>query len=222
MTPRDEDEPVFFDLNYVTITRDPRSQLVLAIGGDSRAAGILQTAGGFHSAPGAARDYHRLPHHLPGEEQRHGATAAAHALLLAGYSVHLDPALNTLATPDGDRQAAHRYLAGLESRARAAETDRDVAVLLAEIAAPEEGVLPQLVQSLISTWATWGERLRDAGLDDEPAVQLMKTTSSLSNHEQRITLIRDQAARRAPPATATPGPAVAPRATSSVPSARRR
>lgn len=142
MTPRDEDEPVFFDLNYVTATRDPRTQLVLAIGGDPRAAGILQTAGGFHSVSGAARDYHRLPHHLPGEEQRHGATAAAHALLLAGYGVHLDPSLNTLATPDGDRQAARRHLNGLESRARASETDRDVAVLLTEIAAPEEGVLP--------------------------------------------------------------------------------
>ncbi|MFE1836499.1 hypothetical protein [Streptomyces sviceus] len=56
MTPRDEDEPVFFDLNYVAITHDPRSQLVLAIGGDLRAAGILQTTGGFHSAPGAARE----------------------------------------------------------------------------------------------------------------------------------------------------------------------
>ncbi|MBA2950255.1 hypothetical protein [Streptomyces himalayensis] len=222
MTPRDEDEPVFYDLNYVTITRDPRTQLVLAIGGDPRAAGILQTVGGFHSAPGAAREYHRLPHHLPVEEQRHGATAAAHALLLAGYSVHLDPTLNTLATPDGDRQAARRYLDGLESRARAAETDRDVAVLLAEITAPEEGVLPQLVRSLISTWATWGERRREAGLDEEPADQLMETTSSLSNHARRITLIRDQAARRTPAHRAPSGPAAAPPSASPAPSARRR
>ncbi|MET8709601.1 hypothetical protein ACFXOL_06845 [Streptomyces californicus] len=95
MTHRD-DEPTFFALDYVTITRDPRTQLVVAIGGDARAAGILQTAGGFYSAPVAGRDYHRLPHHPPVEHQRHGATAAAHALLLAAYSVHLDPALNTL------------------------------------------------------------------------------------------------------------------------------
>ncbi|MCX5417912.1 hypothetical protein [Streptomyces sp. NBC_00059] len=45
---------------------------------------------------------------MPVEHQRHGATAAAHALLLAGYSVRLDPSLNTLAAPDGDRQAARR------------------------------------------------------------------------------------------------------------------
>lgn len=56
MTRRD-DEPTFFALDYVTITRDPRTQLVVAIGGDPRAAGILQTAGGFHSAPSAGCDY---------------------------------------------------------------------------------------------------------------------------------------------------------------------
>ncbi|MCX5417681.1 hypothetical protein [Streptomyces sp. NBC_00059] len=55
MTRRD-DEPTFFALDYVTITRDPRTQLVVAIGGDPRAAGFLQTAGGFHSAPRAGRD----------------------------------------------------------------------------------------------------------------------------------------------------------------------
>ncbi|MFD9069090.1 hypothetical protein [Streptomyces lasiicapitis] len=222
MTPLYEDEPVFYDLNYVTITRDPRTRLVVAIGGDPRAAGILQTAGGFHAASGAAHDYHRLPHHLPVEEQRHGASAGAHALLLAGYSVHLDPALNTLATPDGDRQAARRYLDRLAERGRAAETDRDVAALLAEIAAPDEGLLPQLVQSLISTWATWGERRREAGLDEDPAEQLMETTSRLSDHARRITRIRDHAARRPLPAGAAPGPAVTPPAPSSAPPARRR
>ncbi|MFD9224872.1 hypothetical protein ACFWDI_33850 [Streptomyces sp. NPDC060064] len=206
MTPRGEDELVSFDLNYVTITRAPHP-----VGPRHRrrprAAGIVQTAGGFHSASGAARNYHRLPHHLPAEEQRHGATAAAHALLLAGYSVQLAPSPNTLTAPDGDRQAARRYLAQLESRARAAETDRDVAALLTEIAAPEEGVLAQAVRSLISTWATWGKRRREAGLDEEPAEQLMESTSSLSNHTRRITLIRDQAA---------------PHTTSSAPSTRRR
>ncbi|KMS74101.1 hypothetical protein ACM01_15895 [Streptomyces viridochromogenes] len=222
MTFRDEDEPTFFVLDYITITRDPRTQLVVAIGGDHRAAGILQTAGGFHSAPGMHHDYHRLPHDLPVEEQRHGATAAAHALLLAGYSVHLDPALNTLTTPDGDRQAAHRYLERLAERARAAETDRDVAVILAEVAAPDVGLLPRLVQSLISTWATWGERRREAGLEEGPAEQLMETTSSLSDHARQITQIRNQAARTAPPATAAPGPALSPPTISSAPSARRR
>ncbi|MFC8644481.1 hypothetical protein ACWGNY_20145 [[Kitasatospora] papulosa] len=56
MTRRD-DEPTFFALDYVAITRDPRTQLVVAIGGDPRAAGVLQTAGGFHSAQSAGCDY---------------------------------------------------------------------------------------------------------------------------------------------------------------------
>ncbi|MGW3009594.1 hypothetical protein ACWC9R_12260 [Streptomyces sp. NPDC001219] len=84
-----EEEPRFFVLEYVTITRDPRTQLVVAIGGDERAAGILQTTGGFISAPGPRGPYHRQPHSLPVDQQRAGATAAAHALLLAGVSVHL-------------------------------------------------------------------------------------------------------------------------------------
>ncbi|MEU0305362.1 hypothetical protein [Streptomyces cyaneofuscatus] len=220
MTHRDN-EPTFFALDYVTITRDPRTQLVVAIGGDAGAAGILQTVGGFRSAPVAGRDYHRLPHHMPVEHQRHGATAAAHALLLAGYSVHLDPSLNTLTAPDGDRQAARRYLDGLAERARAAETDQDVAAVLSEIVAPEEGLLPQLVKSLITTWATWGERRREAGLDEEPVDQLMEATSSLSKQARRITQIRNQATRHTSPAAA-PEKAVPPPAPSAAPSARRR
>ncbi|MFF3460302.1 hypothetical protein ACFYXH_39670 [Streptomyces sp. NPDC002730] len=118
----------------------PRTQLVLAIGG-----GHPADRRRLPLRPG--RRSQLPPSAAPVEEQRHGATAAAHALLLAGYSVHLDPSPNTLTAPDGDRQAARRYLAQLESRARAAETDRDVAALLTEIAAPEEGVLPQAVRS---------------------------------------------------------------------------
>ncbi|MFD5443771.1 MULTISPECIES: hypothetical protein [Streptomyces] len=158
---------------------------------------------------------------MPVGHQRHGTTAAAHALLLAGYSAYLAPSLNTLAAPDGDRQAARRYLDRLAERARAAETEQDVATVLAEIAAPEEGLLPQLVQSLISAWAMWGERRREADLDEGPADQLMEITSSLSNHVWRIKQIRNQAARYTPPAAA-PEKAVPPPAPSAAPSARRR
>jgi hypothetical protein len=222
MTRRSDDEPRFFVLDYVTITRDPRTQLVVAIGGGDRAAGILQTVGGFHADPGVNRDFHRLPHDMPVEDQRHSATATAHALLLAGHGVHLDPSLNILTAPDGDRQAARRYLDRLAQRARAAETDRDVTAVLAEIAAPAEGLLSQMVQSLISTWATWGERLREAGLEEGPAEQLMEVTSSLSHLARRIAKIRDEAARQTPPTATPPRPAVSPPPLSSAPSARRR
>ncbi|MCX4393324.1 hypothetical protein [Streptomyces sp. NBC_01767] len=78
-----------------------------------------------------------------------------------------------------------------------------------------------MVQSLISTWATWGERRREAGLDEGPADQLMEITSSLSNRARRITQIRNQADRHTPPAAA-PGKTVPPPAPSAAPSARRR
>ncbi|MEU2776499.1 hypothetical protein ABZ646_27140 [Streptomyces sp. NPDC007162] len=132
-------EPDFWVLEYVTITRDPRTGLVVAVDGTEQAADILQRTGGFLSAPGPRGDYHRLPHGLPVEQQRLKATAASHALLAAGHSVYLDPALNMLVVPDGEREAALRYLAGLAERAATATTGSEVAEVLTEIAAPRPG-----------------------------------------------------------------------------------
>ncbi|MEU2874219.1 hypothetical protein ABZ769_34350 [Streptomyces olivoreticuli] len=217
-----EEEPRFSVLDYITISRDPRTQLVVAIGGGDRAAGILQTSGGFVCAPGPRGPYHRQPHTLPGEEQRQGATAAAHALLLAGFSVHLDPSLNTLGTPGGDRQAAHRHLDQLAERARQAADDRGVAAVLSEIAAPDDGLLPRLVQTLIATWAPWKRRLEEAGADPALAQRLMNTTSSLSNHSWQIQQIRNQATTASPTATTTPTQAIAPPTPDPSPSPRKR
>ncbi|MEV0470689.1 hypothetical protein [Streptomyces prunicolor] len=91
-------EPDFAVWEYITITKDSRTGLVIALGGTREAASILQR-NGFLDAPGPQSEYHRLPHGLPVEEERHKDTAASHALLGAGYSVHLDPALNTSARP---------------------------------------------------------------------------------------------------------------------------
>ncbi|WP_447035857.1 hypothetical protein [Streptomyces sp. DSM 118878] len=135
-------EPDFWVLEYVTITKDPRTGLILAIGGTEKAADILQRTGGFLFAPGPRGDYHRLPHGLPIEQQRLKATGASHALLAAGHSVHLDPALNMLATPDGERDAALRYLTQLAERASAAQTSSAVAEALTEVAAPVHGCCP--------------------------------------------------------------------------------
>ncbi|MET9294374.1 hypothetical protein [Streptomyces sp. NPDC003077] len=217
-----EDEPLFLVGDYVTITRDARTRLVVAIGGDERAAGLLQTRGGFVSAAGPRGPYHRLPHSLAIEEQRQGATAAAHALLGAGFSVHLDPALNVLGTVGGDRQAAHRYLAQLAERARAADEDHEVAAVLSEIATPYEGLLPRLVETLIAAWAPWSERLRDTGRAPDPAHQLIAVTSRLSEHARRIEEIRNQAARKTAPPTTAPSAASVPSSSPSEPSVRRR
>lgn len=115
-------KPEFWVLEYVTITKDPRTDLVVAIGGTEKAAGILQRTGSFLSVPGPRGDYHRLPHGLPVEQQRSKATTASHALLAAGHSVNLDPALNALAAPDGAHDAALRYRAQLAERASAVRT----------------------------------------------------------------------------------------------------
>ncbi|MFZ3470453.1 hypothetical protein ACODT3_24440 [Streptomyces sp. 4.24] len=206
-------EPDFLVLSYVTITRDPRTRLVVTSSCTPEAAGILETVGRSREAPGPRGPYHRQPHDLPVEQQRHYATAAAQALLLAGFGVYLDPSLNTLAAPDGDRAAAHRYLDQLTERAREATDDKQVAEILAEVAAPTEGLLSHLVQTLITTWATWSQRADSTLSKESLSMQLMDTTSGLSRQGDEIRRIRNRAAA-AKPATpqpsSPPGPAASP------------
>ncbi|MFF2189662.1 hypothetical protein [Streptomyces sp. NPDC058155] len=92
------EKPDFRVLEYLTVTKDPRTGLVVAIGGTEQAADILQRSG-FLDADGPRGPYHRLPHGLPVREQRLKATDASHALLTADHSVHLDPALNLPTAP---------------------------------------------------------------------------------------------------------------------------
>lgn len=207
-------------LEYVTITKDPRTGLVVAIGGTERAADILQRTGGFLTAPGPRGDYHRLPDGLPAEQQRLKATAASHALLSGGHSVHLDPALNALATPNGDRDAALRYLAQLAERAGQATDDREVAEILTEVAAPAEGLLPLLREVLVHTWSSWSNRLHDAGHATSPTDQLMDLTGRLSQDTRQIEYLRNLAAR--PPSAGNSAAAGAlPAPPASAPSRRR-
>ncbi|MEU6230944.1 hypothetical protein [Streptomyces sp. NPDC047042] len=55
-----QSEPDFAVLEYITITKDSRTGLVIALGGTQEAAGILQRNGFLH-APGPRGEYHRLP-----------------------------------------------------------------------------------------------------------------------------------------------------------------
>ncbi|WP_282695202.1 hypothetical protein [Streptomyces sp. CC208A] len=192
-------EPKFLLPDYVTITRDPRTGLVLAIGGDQRAAGILQTTGGFTQHPGPSTHYHRQPVAMPVEQQRIGATAAAHALLVVGYSVYLAPELNVLTTPDGDREAALRYLARLSETARRSKP-HVLAEVMAEIAAPEVGVLPRLRDVLVSVWTSWGNQVPAEPLAGGPVQRLMDITTVLSRKAREIEDLRTQAARTPSPA----------------------
>ncbi|MFE9976496.1 hypothetical protein ACFYRD_38815 [Streptomyces hirsutus] len=208
-------EPDFWVLEYVTITKDPRTGLVVAIGGTEQAADILQRTGGFLSAPGPRGDYHRLPHGLPNEQQRLKASSASHALLATGHSVHLDPALNMLATPDDDRDAALRYLTQLAERASTAETSSAVVEVLTEVAAPVHGLLPLTREVIVRAWIAAGDLQGAApGEEPEPIARLGSTANSLSEAARVILHARNHAARPAqPPAIApasTPGRAQSP------------
>ncbi|MEU9155107.1 hypothetical protein AB0D59_32250 [Streptomyces sp. NPDC048417] len=187
-------EPDFWVLEYVTITRDPRTDLVVAFGGTEQAADILQRTGGFLSAPGP-RD-HRLPHGLPVEQQRLKATATSHALLAAGHSVYLDPALNMLVVPDGEREAALRYLAGLAERAATATTGSEVAEVLTEVAAPVQGLLPLVREVVVRVWIAADDFQEAAPLGKtDPLARLGSTAASMSEAARAILHARNHAAR---------------------------
>jgi hypothetical protein len=214
---RPEPEPEFFAQEYITITRDSRTGLIVAIGGTEQAASLLQQAG-FVDAPSPRGTYHRLPRGLSTRLQQVRATAASHALLSAGHSVYLDPALNAFATPDEDRQAARRHLGQLARRAFHAESAQENAAILTEIAGPDEGLLHLIRNALTGTYLTWTEHLKAAGADTGPAERLLETTRALSRTVDRILDARNQAALT-PSAPATPA---APAAGPSSASGRRR
>ena len=214
-------EPDFVVLEYVTITKDPRTGLVVAIGGTERAADILQRTGGFLTAPGPRGDYHRLPHGLSIEQQRLKATAASHALLCAGHSVHLDPALNALTAPNGERDAALRYLAQLAERASRAESSTEVAEVLTEIAGPASGLLPLTRDVVVRAWIALSPAQDAESADPDPVADLGNTANALSRAAHRILAARNHAARAPERSTATtppPSPARQP----SAPAPRRR
>ncbi|SFY53621.1 hypothetical protein [Streptomyces sp. F-1] len=200
-------EPDFWVLDYITITKDPRTGLVVAIGGTEQAADILQRTGGFLSAAGPRGDYHRLPHGLPIEQQRLKATTASHALLAAGHSVHLDPTLNMLTPPDGEREAALRYLTHLAERASAAKTSTAVAEVLTEIAAPVQGLLPLTREVILRAWIAASDLQSTAsGEEPEPIARLGSTATSLSEAARVILHARNHAAHPTQPPTTAPAP----------------
>lgn len=203
-------EPDFWVLEYVTITKDPRTGLVVAIGGTEKAADILQRSGGFITAWGPRGDYHRLPHGLPVEQQRLKATTASHALLAAGHSVHLDPALNALATPNDDYDAALRYFAHLAARVFAAETSTEIAEVLTEIAAPVHGLLP-LLREVVALAGTVASDLRGTapGEESEPLARLGDIANSMSQAADIILHARNHTARAPRPTAPTSQPGTA-------------
>ncbi|WP_244201940.1 hypothetical protein [Streptomyces diastatochromogenes] len=130
-------------------------------------------------------------------------------LLTAGYSVHFDPALNDLAAPDGDREAALRYLAQLPQRTTRAESSHDWTALLTEIACPAEGLLPLIRQVVVAAWVC--SLLPDfSSKDRELAAQLESRVDALSRATDQILLARNNSARAPNPGVRPPSPAQRP------------
>ncbi|MBT2409347.1 hypothetical protein J7I94_02015 [Streptomyces sp. ISL-12] len=196
-------EPDFRALEHITLTRDRRTGLVVALGGAEEAAGILQR-NGFLDAPGPRGPYHRLPHGLPDDQQRRKATAASHALLATGHSVHLDPALNSFTAPNADREATLRYLTQLSQRGQHASSGEETAAVPTEIAGPDQGLVPLLREALVSTCLTWSRNLSSSGQDTAAAEQLASTALALYGAADQILLARNRAARTPPSGPAAP------------------
>ena len=83
-------EPGSDVLEYVTITKDPHSELVVAVGGTEYAADFLQRES-FLPVPGLRAGCHHLPHYLTPEVQRLCAIAAWRALRTDGFSAYSTP-----------------------------------------------------------------------------------------------------------------------------------
>ncbi|MFF3364536.1 hypothetical protein [Streptomyces misionensis] len=144
---------------------------------------------------------------MPIEQQRLKATTASHALLAAGHSVHLDPTLNMLTTPDGDREAALHYLTQLAERASAAKTSTAVAEVLTEIAAPVHGLLPLTREVILRAWIAASDLQSTAsGEEPEPIAQLGSTATSLNEAARVIRHARNHAAHPPQPPTTAPAP----------------
>ncbi|CAM5584230.1 Golgi phosphoprotein 3 (GPP34) OS=Streptomyces microflavus OX=1919 GN=Smic_08570 PE=4 SV=1 [Streptomyces microflavus] len=156
--------------------------------------------------PGTTGPITGSPHGLPVEQQRLKATTASHALLAAGHNVHLDPALDMLSFPNGDRDAAQRYLGHLAERVSAAETSSQVAEVLTEIAAPVNGLLP-LTREVVVRAALAARALEGTPPGDEldHIDRLGDITHSMSMAARVILHARNHTAR-APQKAPTPPP----------------
>ncbi|MFD4954064.1 hypothetical protein [Streptomyces sp. NPDC058451] len=112
-----------------------------------------------------------------------------------------------LVTPDGEREAALRYLAARAERVAAAETSSEVAEVLTEVAAPVHGLLPLTREVIVRALIATGD-LQGAAPDEEPEpiARLGDTARSLSEAARAILRARNHAARPTQRPGTTPPP----------------
>ncbi|MFE9686761.1 hypothetical protein [Streptomyces sp. NPDC006285] len=143
----------------LAIRRDPRSNELLARGGDSAAHSILQRAG-FIAVVRLHETYHRVPTGLAEDDESSLATDAVARLRAAGYHVGCDAGFDTDARPASHlplgASVAHRA-----ERLREATTTDEAAGVLTELTATHDGILTAL-QELLEASAEFFDGLGQA------------------------------------------------------------
>jgi hypothetical protein len=134
------------DDHVLTIRRDPRSEEILARGGDLEAHSVLQRSG-FVPVVRVHETYHRTPTGLDTDDETRLATGAVARLRAAGYHVDCDEDFDTderrfRSLPLGARAAQ------LADRIRQATTTDVVADALTELTAAHDGIFAAIEQVL--------------------------------------------------------------------------
>ncbi|MGZ2361552.1 hypothetical protein LRE75_33555 [Streptomyces sp. 372A] len=114
--------------------------------------------------------------------------------------MHLDPVLNALATPDGDRDAALRYLAQLAERAAGAKTSSQVADVLTEICVPKSGLLTLTREVIVRAHLAAAEaQPATPTVEPDPIARLTDIADSLTRATHVVGHVRDHAASHSTP-----------------------
>ncbi|MBX9399573.1 hypothetical protein K4749_40195 [Streptomyces sp. TRM72054] len=144
---------------FLDIRRDPRSDELLARGGDSEAHSVLQRAG-FIAVVRVHETYHRAPTGLTKDAASELATDAVAHLRAAGYHVDCDTDFDTDYRP-ASYLPLGSSVAHLAERIRQATTTEEAADSLTELTAAHDGILAALGDVLTAT-ADFHDRLGQA------------------------------------------------------------
>lgn len=144
--------------HFLTIRRDPRSEEVLARGGDLEAHSVLQRSG-FVPVVRVHETYHRTPTGLGKDNEARLATGAVARLRAAGYHVDCDEDFATDERPPRSLPLGAR-VAQLADRIRQATTTEDAAEVLTELTAAHDGILAG-IEAVLTATADFHDNLGD-------------------------------------------------------------
>ncbi|MFC9329065.1 hypothetical protein [Kitasatospora sp. NPDC057015] len=171
---------------FITIGIEPSGAVTARGVDDDLTAGLLKIAG-FQQIQDWYGRRHRLPSTTPPRERADRATHAATMLRTAGFTVDLDPDLDTdrLTTPTdphGLRVIGQQVLR-LTDHIRGASTGAQAADALDQLLAPEDGVIPRLREALEAA----AEQVTDLDPDQhELSDRFSAATEWISNAESEL------------------------------------